>query len=410
MPENHNFSQTERLTGMLDTHLLASADLCLANNTIMVFRPINPTAKLRFLSGCVGKGLDIKGKSADQGVYLEGLVPTDSGFSKLGTQNNHEAIEEYNKINQSKHVSDRGRYNEIINTDISSLTDTELSRFKDSLTNITESMPLKNERSEQIYGFKDSKGHTLKDSKGNMVFATKNPDGKYILEGSKKEFKLPKECTEKAIEVIGYRNLEVKDGKIIEKPSTPVTADYDQLFIGTKAKNDGPNEIMPGNPNAGYATDIGHAVTVALAVDTKDKHAITHNAETGNPCPEDIADGNYVVFEPSENLKQRVLAHIKQGRKTDELLKSCIKILHTEQEIIRFYNKKEKEGYNIPINNMWGWQRNKKGELEINPDRISAQTLDMEINKLKGTNPYEEALVLREEYITLNKLKYPNLW
>ena len=61
------------------------------------------------------------------------------------------------------------------------------------------------------------------------------------------------------------------------------------------------------------------------------------------------------------------------------------------------------------MNTMWGWQRNDAGMLEVNPERMSAQTLDLEMKKIErsfGTDSevLSSAEDLRKDYRALNEL------
>lgn len=278
----------ESSTGMMASHIDEIRGFSAMNDTIVGFRPVNDSVRELFEEGKVGKGMDIKGKSADQGIALQGLIPRDAAFSKLGTKDDFESIDKYNHINEEKYDQDRKRYQNIVNTqDVSSLTQKDFDH-------LTETIPLTDKVSgKPVFGFKDQEGYALKDAENQMIFAVQEGSAEkgftYHREGSGEKLELPQGAVPSLIEVFAYRNIEVSaEGKLVEHESAPITADYDQLVVGTKMENKGAVYALSDNKYAGFATDAGHTITTVLTEDTRDRRAVSHGQETGNPCPEDI--------------------------------------------------------------------------------------------------------------------------
>lgn len=417
--DGHNFTEQEQQTGMLQEHIDEIARVSQSNDTVLIFRPINPAVKERFREGCVGKGMDIKGKSADQGEALNGLIPVDAAFSKLGTSNQHEAVKEFTDKNLHKLEDDQKRYEDIMKTDVAKLTPQERIAFEESFNNLAMSVALKDHNGQQVFGLKTKDGHAVKelaaDGKEKMVFVTKDQnDGKYYYETKKgdtqprREYKVPEGVEVTAINVLAYRNLKLEGDKVVEVTPGMITADYDQFDEATKSRKEGVAKSAEGKPYAGYGTEQDHVITTVLAKDTEGNRAVSHNGEANNPLPEPInvvpiEKEAHVAFLPSQEITEKINKAKENGTLKDftlskEEVRANVHILKTETDLVKFYNKIEEKGYFPSVNPGWGWQRNDQGKLEIDTEHADAAILARESKKHENTPHKENVQAIKEEF------------
>lgn len=372
-------------TGFRIEDLQAVGRVCAANETLVGFRPISKISRLRLLQGAAGKGADIKGKSADQGV-IEGLVPVNQAFSKLGTINDEVNVKYYTHLNHEKLEKDEARLRELQTRQDHSSTESEKLKF------LTTKVHYEHD-GKKVYGILQANGMAALDINSRMIFCYKNEQGQLVNFADGEIYNLEEGQKEEKVEVMAYQRLELEkedhqgeeiksDKKLVThlnvlKPQM-VTADADQLVTGTGLPNEGKiynNAEGSKHSPVSLATDTGHTVTISLAVATALNNLVSHSAETFNPCPEKWSKGNYVFFVPCEDSLGRNDVNIE--------------IAHTEEEVLEIYNRMLKKGYSMPINPEWGWCFDEKRQLIIAPDRDVAQ------------ERYVQLLLIKEEKMEL---------
>jgi|GEM_PF-4066813 hypothetical protein len=441
----HEAEQLEAKTNMLAADITKMAELSATNGVILGFRPVGE-ASLRLMkeNGAVGKPLAIKGKSASEGKYLQGLIPVDSAFSKIGSeaapsaerikQFNHKTekmLHEYSadedaqkkRLNAAIKVyieenvvkDDLAKIPKFLDNAIKSFI--EKNEIKDVpayipkwLRNITKtyikeneitktpekflpSMPhtlststLTDDKGNAIYGFKDENGLPLKDKNGKIIFAIEGEAGGFKHEANGASIDIPSGYKAQKIEVVSYQRWG-------EKEASPITADYDQ-FVAAVPRSEAYKDEKVVSGAKGYdpkvfgnATESGAVITTALRVDTASSMAIHHSQETFNPFPEPIK-GQHVFFIPIE----------KNGKITSE-----VRICQSEQEVLALYNTYEKS-HSMAINPLWGWTRDDKDQLTIDPKRISSIELATNFGAISEEGNKEKTSMAEKMIATLRSL------
>ena len=127
--------------------------------------------------------------------------------------------------------------------------------------------------------------------------------------------------------------------------------------------------------------NMSSSANVTEFLDKPETKKMAESKLGGNPYPEDFAPGNYATYTPNGNIM----------------------VAHNEVEIVDKYNILEAQGYNIGINPRYGWKRGDDDKLEIDPDKISAQsfikakvTIETDLNK---TLPQDITPETRKEII-----------
>lgn len=261
---------------------------------------------------------------------------------------------------------------------------------------------VKDKENREIYGVVNDKGQALKDDKGKPTFAYKNDKGEYCNEVDGAVLQVQDQKSFKKMEALSYiSGISKNEAGEFQLTTQKITGDHDQLAIGTKGVRGDKIDDKEISSTKGFADDHGLAATVALIDETKKTGAVRHGQDaggagtkgslsqedlgnitkvtqqenasisnfldnpeikklrdtklSGNPYPEDFAKGNYAFYQP-------------EGK---------IAIAHDEAGIVEKYNDAEAKGYNMGINPKYGWQRNEEGKLEIDPNKISAQSFIM---------------------------------
>lgn len=336
------------------------ATIAVLNGAGFGFRPVNPEAE-RVIEkyGAVGKDFSIKGKSASEGP-IAGLVPVDPAFSKLGSNNEKDKIHKFQHINE------------------------EALRKKDPVSkeNLYGTYTPKNDAGERYYGFVGKEGEPLKDKNGAIVYAHKR-DHKYINMADGSEISVPKHYKSKIVTVMGY----AEKGKNNEKIVRPATADADQLTQGIMDKEDYEKQYQDEKINKATDEELpelkkkeikeigstnaqGAALTRTLIAETKETGMVRHADESGNPFPENFADGEPHLFIVPSPIKDE--NDVITGMKAKGI------ICKNEQEIIDLFNHEEMKEFGFKVNPLWGWRKNEETDkLEKDPECINAQVLSL---------------------------------
>jgi hypothetical protein len=239
---------------ILPEHLAAFRGVSIANGIVLIFRPVNPHAAKRMQQGAAGKSIRVKGKSAEHGASLSGLIPFNAGWSKIGFGSSDASkIDYYTKLNAEAVKSGEIK--------------------KKSLTN---------DSGEPVFGLVNSEGKPIL-IKGEPVFVARKSDGTFHIDGTDEIYKVKPADTLEPIEILTY-----PDG-------TPITADYDLLCVGLPSERGSPESLG----EQGIAPADEHAVVTALGVDTGRHRAVRHASEAYSPGDEGFEGSGYVVFEPN---------------------------------------------------------------------------------------------------------------
>lgn len=344
-----------------------------------------------------GKSLHEKAKSSVHGISLAGYIPIDQTFGKAGDDGR---ASRFNDI-VAKRFADQREDIEILNqilevkNSTGNLTQEQNRQLEKILSeNPVTKLPLIDAQGREIYGFRQGAE--------KPVFAYKNSKGVFINEETGQEVIPPQGKQFEQIEVLSYiTGIERGDNGKFQLRTQKITGDHDQLAIGTRIERGSTLQDKALSSDKGFADDVGHAVTVALIDETKASGAIRHGQDAGgsgtkgslsikeldaittsvsnssdlssflenpevleitthklggNPYPENFSSGNYAVYTP----------------------RGQILVAHNEQEIVDKYNQLEQKGYNIGINPRYCWMRNENNQLQIDPDKISAQSFLIE--------------------------------
>lgn len=360
-----------------------------ANGLAFGIRPISRSTKRLFEQGYVGKGMDIKAKSADQKA-VEGRILSSQKFSKIGSKNNADVAATIAKYQEK---TDKKLKDDVqIIADLKKLSPKKLAAKKaknpNLFDNIVQEVAYKVDGC-QVFGLaaKDS-NLPVKDKNNEMVFVYEK-NGIIYDAATKKPHSLSKNALQELgklepINMLGYADLSIGNHGLEIGEPRPITADYDQLTFGTRLA-DGVNEKITGldhNQYAGYSKSVGHSVTSVLADETKDNLAISHGAEVYNPCPEDINPTDKFVFILPEGDYRVAIGERGKRDKQGNLVGSPGML-----DIINEYGSAERGNFqlDIRVNPGWGWQRAEDGKLSIRENRVNEQKLDLEIKNFEGS-------------------------
>lgn len=360
-----------RSVGMRPEHIKAIADDCVANKTVSGFRQVNPSAIVLMQEmNAIGKPMITKGKSGDTG-----LIFTDQTFSKLGAEGNLAKIAEFNHKVQDmfkEHGADtvQTRFEKAVKEHEARIG-RESKEARQSPETFLPDIHVVSEQpyqvsSQQVFGFKDSKGNPLKVG-DKIVLGVDDGNGGYKMLGTSQPLDIPKEFLPQALKVASYQKVTGVDyrGNVILSGPRPLTADYDQLALGTLKGRGVDRGQSTFDKDRGTVDAVESVFTTALIEDTKSHMGVNHGPETGNPFPEKFTDGPppYTFFVPN-------------GDKCEVYLRN------SESEIIDLYNKLS-DKFDMPVNPLWGWRRNDANKLEIDPNRVDAQSLALEMGKIE---------------------------
>ncbi len=421
------------------------------NDLVLSFRDSGPASLKRLKEGATGKGFSEKAKSAQYGKALAGYIPIQQEFSKAGGKG--QAVE-YNKTVRKRIEECKALLGNIttilerMNSEHSDKPTEELARIFET-SEIVTSKPLLDRLGRQIYGFTSEEHKPLcYESSQEPIFATKNDDGTYVNEKNGEIFVPPSGANSTAISILAYvTDVEKIDGEWKIKVQS-ITGDHDQLFIGTKAIRDdvvADDHIMR---KFGEQDAISIAVSTALIHDTKEIGAVKHAADSGagshkNSVKEDDYNMLSEHFSNSMDLTDIMQSPILQEFRTKKIggnpypedfetpgkvqnysfivpksdgIQEII-VVHTQEEMTPILNNLETEGYNVPINPRYGWERDKDGNLSLRSDRISAQTYKNHLENLShrlSTQEFKKAkqdsqsMYALHEIIGLVRLQEPS--
>lgn len=404
--------------------VLKKANFTDLNDSVIIDRDPGKKAMIRMRDDdAAGKTLHEKAKSSVHGISLAGYIPVDQEFGKAGdsgqtarfndivTKRFADQREDEDKLNSMVALKNEGK----------SLTKEQNQELEQILsTNPVAKMQLKDEQGREIYGVREE----LKEP----IFAYKDGDGKFRDEKDGNIVEPPEGKAFKKIEVLSYiSGIEKNYNGEYQLKTQKITGDHDQLSVGTKIRREDTLQDKNLSSDKGFADTVGHAITTALIDETKSSGAVRHGQDSGgtgtkgslskeelqelitninsskdltefldkpetkkiaesklggNPYPEDFAPGNYATYTPNGNIM----------------------VAHNEAEVVDKYNILEAQGYNIGINPRYGWKRGDDDKLEIDPDKISAQSFikaKVEIETvLNKTLPQDITPETRKEIIT----------
>ena len=394
------------------------------NDTMLSFRDSGPASLKRLKEGATGKGFSEKAKSAEYGKALAGYIPIQQEFSKAGEKGQ---AAEYNKT-VHKRLDESSILLENVDTILARMNSESAEKPFEELTHIFEtseivtSKPLLDKSGKQIYGFLSEEGKPLcHESLKEPIFATRNEDGTYINEKTGEIFAPQEKSNPVAISTLAYATGIEKIAGEWKVKVQPITGDHDQLFMGTKAIR---GDVITDDHimhKFGEQDDISVAVSTALIHDTKEVGAVKHATDSGAGSHKDsvkeddynllsehfsstldlndiIASSALVEFRVKKiggnpypedfettGKQQNYSFIIPRSDKTHE-----IAVVHTQEEMTPILNNLESEGYNIPINPRYGWERGEDGNLGLRSDRMSAQIYKNHLENLSGKLPEEE--------------------
>lgn len=352
------------------------------NNTIIITRPVNKDADKWIELGASTKGMPVKGKSADTGLFA-GLIPKKQKYSKL--KNADEINNFQNKVNNS--LNGEARYvnytpdeiktfqkavrenkpNAKIGNQVYSKEQMEGILQREVANPLVGSKQLKLSVNGEVYkavelpkigGDQYAKGLVLY-KKGNKYY------NKNFVEVDMNKIKKYDTTTEEPFEV-----LTNTDGKIL-------TADLDLLDVGTKGKR----EIMQDDSIMGnidsHDTGIIHKINKATKDERYPNQKLSHHG------------GETSFINKQSRPDFPVVAHTPDGQF----------VIKDEKQLKIFYHHQKLKGFDLEPNPFWNWgEWNPKGGYKIKSsdslqkmEKVNTQAKN--IAKHENRNNYQIELV-----------------
>lgn len=388
--QTKNLQSLKDECNILEGHLIKMIQLATSNSVVMSFRPVSERASYWLNREAVGKRMDIKHKSANQGLYLSGLIPKNPYLSKLNKRNvqiDPSKILKYKNLKKEydKNPVIREKTLSIQKDDLIINPNSDLKRF------------LENSKEQEFeihyVGITQNNGLKYPTSQNGEIKFYVKVGNKYFNENTGEILKnIPEKYEISPVEVFTY-NFHNNEEKYI-------TADYDLMCVGAegmkpeqlKLKSESSqiakmSERLETDPElVGSCSFLSLGVVMELNAQFEGYHLITHGDEANNPFPEDFSDftgekGGYTFIVP------------KKGNECE------VVVAKNELEVIELYNKLEQEGHKISINPDWGWEKTAKG-YKINKYRISISKLQLKFNNFMERN----SLISKKEKENLNQI------
>jgi len=406
-------------TGMTTKHELIMSLFAKLNDTVMIWRPINPEAAVKLDSPAMpykGKALNVKAKSSEFGP-IAGEIPVDARLSKLGqglftSGITMEEIDQLNKElaaltkkNEQVLEAERQQYLALLQstnkTDVADINN----RF------LLTKMPKLDQHQREIYYFLDQQDNpvTAESNKQVPLFAAFDKDENIYYQynyGSQK-FEHPIQRQETflqlykpmLVEIMAYRWF----GRTLDDQiKCPITADYDELVSASGKR-------FPLLHNEKVQVKISRRIMRLLVISGAPLAAPTQfTDEDRNRLKGKITELvaelilSYELKEKQENRDLMLSAQMGAVNDWQWAMKTHLKhetdsatnhgpeinnpfpepfvedgnypvfvpkgefpALQNEEAILGFINQKRNEGYPLLVNPKWGWELNKERELAI---------------------------------------------
>lgn len=335
---------------MLPAYIDEFAHLVQEQRAAIMFRPISDTP----LEGRIGKGFDMKGKTSPAPILHKG-IPFNQAFSKLVfTDEGRDRIAAMNDANAKLLETSRSHL-AAMQQRLDSGKPVDSSELK-SVTTLT----ARTENGQVIYGVVDEHGLAYGWESGTLHFVVEDGQGGYLHAETGSAFLLPEECRVEPMEMMAYQPYTAVAGTLEPGIAKLAAGDYDPLSYGVTLRHeDTEYNTHSALSGMGYVTGYGEALTTLLRDATSEHGAVQHGAESGNPWCES--------FDPYAIYPAFVY---RPGREGAE-----VHLLKGEEGVMRFINRREKQGIKMTVNPYWGWERTGNGDFYINPERVSMQQL-----------------------------------
>ena len=343
-----------RKSGMFENHIRIIQEFCIANNLMIIFRPVNSAGRGLSEDGksVSPKGMELKGKSDSYGC-----IPVHQKYSKL--HDDPERAAAYTHKNIQKLKEDDKAYHGHVSGE-SPLSPRRLS-------SLTVEVPRLDSQGRQLYGVTDAQGTPVFVS-GKAVLVFKDDGNRYCHHETEVLYDLGTDMQVEPINDVGYRDFGASDMEGAGKKAVP---DYDMLTVGmlkphdfvegavgtiidVYQKNQGVElslEDCPESEFQGFATDDVHAIATALREDPELEQDtdgfVSHGCEARNPNPEKL-EGFHMCFAPDGTVE---LAEGKLG--VEQFVNKCEEMLVGSSEDVKMY---------CPTHSSWELERDSQGQ------------------------------------------------
>ena len=312
------------ISGMVPEHVEHIIATSIANNALIITRPVNPDARRLLEAGALGKPLSLKAKSSE-GTHAApgftdptaGYIPYDQSLSKLGMRDVpsyqekvHQTVEE--KSATSIHLTTKQNGQDILH-------------------------------------------YYVKNGDGNCDFVYKKNDAPGYYRNNN--------GTEESYNAEGKA---VQELRVLGKGKRPFTADIDILLYATQSKTTTAQDHAPLTGKDitqkwGIITPTEQALAVALEHATKG--ATSHGADNRNPTSsldqlhDDLARG-VMVFNPNGKIS---------------IIRNKTKPQLAERTLVGIFNKL-KARYTANTNPLWNWSE-RAPERVLTPEKSPSPVL-----------------------------------
>lgn len=441
-------SPVERSTNISEKHAKILSDFCGANDTYVVLRPVNETARHWLAKGAVGKNMFVHGKSVASGP-ASGLISFNASISKsanrgeesikLAQHDNEHSIEQSDALLEKLEGALRSAANELSSNGRNNNSRTELLNFakisEDAFDPIVQKVQLTDKNDNEIYILTDKNKLAAKDASGNNIYVVAENDRFYSIDDNHekiKEITIPDSLSLEPLEVIGKPEIEIsQDGSISMKKIRPITADIDVLAYGAignlregamedhssilkaqkvsflesiKFPGDLIDEFSSKNPNELKATYSNESVIAdeLERIESKFVHLRGMGGATrpilditgamrGDFRSDELSHGseqfNYYFPQPLD--KEWVVVAPN----------SDVKVITGESSLLGLFNEARAKGYSMPPSPHWGWTMDRTGKY------VSSDSLK-QINEFVNSIMYNEdkGTKLQRDKVVANRL------
>ena len=441
MPQ-HDLDILQTRTNMAQRHIDTIRNFTAANNTVIIYRGVNPGATPLLETGAYrGKDVFFKGKSSNFKAILAEL-PLDASLSKLAGL--PDPIERADKIKKFQKKIDTAlkdydaSFKEIFGIDrgqpFPKVSQAVIDKANMELLAVAEGK--KDAKGRQIYIAKDKDGHNL-ETNGEPVFFVQEGT-RYLAYNTNSErydqpLTLPSHYKVTEVRVPKYCSYALDaDGNVIETRH-PITADYDALVMATA--RDFPFSAshgwaMPGmslaefqaleteyhtlsqsEPNSPRLDEIEERVLAVLQGPEIQRFRADHKARDYRQLAEEEKSARHEILKYDKflgivtDLESAVQGFLRQETEgatshgaevrnpfpepfgfetyTVYLPTGRVKVINSPQDVCDYINALRVEGYAMPVNPRWGWTMNfADGKLYIPEHRLDWVEVEDSIAKL----------------------------
>lgn len=444
-----NIIETERIENKIAyleelTHIPYPAmekylKLAQENEAVLSFRDPGLHALIQMKKGATGKGYSEKGKSSTYGINLAGLIPEKQEYSKAAEKDQAEI---YNVMVQ-KRLFDSELALAELKAELDSEPFSELDKLpvekQDEIVDreIVVSKLLFTPDNKIVYGVEDKDGNPLKkDGSDEPVFVVHRTDGTIIDEETRNPYIVLEGYYLNEIKIIAAVTEAYKQEGKWKFKTKNITADHDQLFIGSKAERGDVELESEITEKFGEQDKVSIAVSKVLIDNTRKFGAVKHAADSGAGTHKDsLKEEHYGILSESilseESLHTIMFSddiialtskkiggnpfpedftkHSKKQNYTFIIPSSEdsvpeIRIASNQEEITVILNEMEVKGFNTPINARYGWSRDRDDKIILDEDRISAQKYINFKERLKLSIPSDKYDAANNDSNALYKL------